>query len=118
MPIEIFEHNLTGSGRATFNADNSFSLAFFTTFAVSTAFFNDLTYHKRYLSQSSILLHKWIISFRDHPFKTSKFFRGEGSEIFQICTRIVVKKTANERGVGVKNNENLPMSEMNGPLSR
>ena len=28
---------------------------------------------------------------KDHPFKTSAFFRGEGSKICQICQRIVLK---------------------------
>ena len=44
---------------------------------------------------------------RDHPFMTSAFFRGEGSKIGQICQQIVVKKTADGSGVGVKNRENL-----------
>ena len=36
---------------------------------------------------------------RDHPLKTLAFFRGEGSQICQICQRIVVKK-CRQRGVG------------------
>ena len=33
---------------------------------------------------------------RDHPFKTSEFFRGEGSKICQVCRRIVVKNCRRE----------------------
>ena len=33
-----------------------------------------------------------VLVFRDHPLKTSAFFKGEGSKICQICRRIVVKK--------------------------
>ena len=41
---------------------------------------------------------------RDYPFKTSPFFRGEGSKIAQICRQIVhIKKL---QGVGIKNREN------------
>ena len=46
---------------------------------------------------------------RDHPFKMSAFCRGEGSEIYKICQRIVVKKCP-QRGVRVKNHENLTTS--------
>ena len=42
---------------------------------------------------------------RNHPFKMSAFFRGEGSKIGQICRQIVVKNCRRE-GVGVKNREN------------
>ena len=44
---------------------------------------------------------------RDHPFKMSAFCRLEGSEIYKICQRIVVKKCRREEA-GVKNHENLP----------
>ena len=37
------------------------------------------------------------------------FLGGEGSKIYQICRRIVVKIT-DGGGVGVKNRENLPTS--------
>ena len=47
---------------------------------------------------------------RDHPFKTSVFFKGRVAKISQICRWIVVKKTADGKGVGVKNHENLPTS--------
>ena len=33
-----------------------------------------------------------VLYIRDHPFKTSEFFSGEGSRISQICRRIVAKK--------------------------
>ena len=53
---------------------------------------------------------------RDHPFKTSSCSRGKGSKIGQICRQIVVK-TANARGVGVKNLKNLLTSLMDGPFN-
>jgi hypothetical protein len=49
-------------------------------------------------------------SFRDHPLKTSAFFRGEGVKNWPKLPIDSSKKTAAGRGVGVKNCENLPTS--------
>ena len=49
-------------------------------------------------------------------YSMSAFSREEakGPNICQICQQLVVK-TAYRKGVGVKNRENLPMSQMDGP---
>ena len=48
------------------------------------------------------LVQKYMIPLRDHPFKTSEFFREERSKIGQIYRRILVKNCQQE-GVGVQN---------------
>ena len=42
---------------------------------------------------------------RDHPFKTSVFFRGRGVKNLPNLPTDSSKKTANGRGIGVKNRE-------------
>ena len=41
-------------------------------------------------------------SIRDHPLKTSAFFKGEGSKTSQICRRMLVKKLPTGGGQGSK----------------
>ena len=45
---------------------------------------------REYKLDFATLYWKWEL--RDHPFKTSVFFRGEGSKICQICRRIKISK--------------------------
>ena len=45
---------------------------------------------------------------RDHPFKTSAFFRGGGVKYLPNLPTDSSKKTADGRGVGVKNREKFP----------
>ena len=52
-----------------------------------------------------------IFLVRDHPFKTWTFFLGGGSKIGKFADGyLIVKKTTDRRGVGVKNHEKLPTS--------
>ena len=56
-----------------------------------------VTFHEAKKQQTTTVVYrsdfstKLIDSLGDHPFKTSAFFRGEGSKICQIRRRIVVK---------------------------
>ena len=52
-----------------------------------------------------------------HSFKTSSFLRGGGVEIGRI-RRLIVIKNCRRRGLGVKNCEILPTSQMDGPLTK
>ena len=61
---------------------------------------------------NSVLFKKDLLSFTwngDHPFKTSAFFKGEVKNLPNLPMDSS-KKTADGRGVGVKNRENLPTS--------
>ena len=53
---------------------------------------------------------------RDHPFKTSAFFRGGGVKNWPNLQMDSSKKNCRREGVGVKNCENLPTSLMDGPI--
>ena len=52
----------------------------------------------------------YLRSIRDHPFKTSAYFRGGGIKNWPNLPMDNNKKTADGRGVGVNNRENLPTS--------
>ena len=61
----------------------------------------DIVWQHNNNTQFSLIFHGPCIQtkyVRDHPFKTSAFFKGEGSNIGQICRQIVVKKTADGGG--------------------
>ena len=52
-----------------------------------------------------ILPHTTINLLRNHPFKTLAFFRGRGVKNLPNLPTDSSKKTANGRGIGVKNRE-------------